>query len=120
MMISKLRMECGSGFTSKLEAMFKDMELSKDIMASFKQVCGSWVLKKEKYYLFDLLTLHLIKQQSRVSGSISLDFTAHILTMGMWPPYPSVDVTLPPFVRQPSLSFFSFPFSLFTYTSPDV
>lgn len=30
--------ECGSGFTVKLEGMFKDMELSKDIMLAFKQV----------------------------------------------------------------------------------
>ena len=30
--------ECGGGFTSKLEGMFKDMELSKDIMLAFKQV----------------------------------------------------------------------------------
>ena len=37
-MLSKLKQECGSAFTSKLEGMFKDMELSKDIMTSFKQV----------------------------------------------------------------------------------
>jgi len=30
--------ECGGGFTSKLEGMFKDMELSKDIMVNFRQV----------------------------------------------------------------------------------
>ena len=30
--------ECGGGFTSKLEGMFKDMDLSKDIMTAFKQV----------------------------------------------------------------------------------
>jgi cullin-4 len=36
-MISKLKTECGSGFTSKLEGMFKDVELSKDIMISFRQ-----------------------------------------------------------------------------------
>ncbi|MPC15121.1 Cullin-4B [Portunus trituberculatus] len=36
-MLSKLKQECGPGFTSKLEGMFKDMELSKDIMLAFKQ-----------------------------------------------------------------------------------
>jgi cullin-4 len=30
--------ECGAGFTSKLEGMFKDMELSKDLATAFKQV----------------------------------------------------------------------------------
>jgi len=37
-MLSKLKQECGGAFTSKLEGMFKDMELSKDIMLQFKQV----------------------------------------------------------------------------------
>ena len=36
-MISKLKAECGSGFTSKLEGMFKDVELSRDVMASYRQ-----------------------------------------------------------------------------------
>ena len=35
--------ECGGGFTSKLEGMFKDMELSKDVMVAFKQVSGTTV-----------------------------------------------------------------------------
>lgn len=37
-MLSKLKQECGGAFTGKLEGMFKDMELSKDIMVQFKQV----------------------------------------------------------------------------------
>lgn len=37
-MLSKLKQECGGGFTSKLEGMFKDMELSKDINVAFRQV----------------------------------------------------------------------------------
>lgn len=37
-MLSKLKQECGGGFTCKLEGMFKDMELSKDINITYKQV----------------------------------------------------------------------------------
>ena len=37
-MLSKLKQECGGVFTLKLEGMFKDMELSKDIMGAFDQV----------------------------------------------------------------------------------
>ena len=37
-MLSKLKQECGGGFTSKLEGMFKDMDLSKDINVAYKQV----------------------------------------------------------------------------------
>uniref|UniRef100_A0A8C3LZY0 Cullin-4B n=2 Tax=Chrysolophus pictus TaxID=9089 RepID=A0A8C3LZY0_CHRPC len=51
-MLSKLKHECGAAFTSKLEGMFKDMELSKDIMIQFKQV-----LLKSLPWLLHLLKL---------------------------------------------------------------
>lgn len=35
-MITKLKTECGSQFTNKLEGMFKDIDLSHDVMSSFK------------------------------------------------------------------------------------
>lgn len=38
--------ECGAAFTSKLEGMFKDMELSKDVMVQFKQVLLACVCAK--------------------------------------------------------------------------
>lgn len=38
--------ECGAAFTSKLEGMFKDMELSKDIMVHFKQASGGRALRR--------------------------------------------------------------------------
>ncbi len=41
--INFLFIECGNVFTSKLEGMFKDMELSKDIMAAFEQVIRSGI-----------------------------------------------------------------------------
>ena len=34
-MLSKLKNECGSGFTQKLEGMFKDMEISKELSIAF-------------------------------------------------------------------------------------
>ena len=34
-MITKLKAECGSQFTNKLEGMFNDMELSHDIISAF-------------------------------------------------------------------------------------
>ena len=40
MMISKLKAECGAAFTNKLEGMFKDVDLSKDALTSFRNsVC---------------------------------------------------------------------------------
>ena len=35
-MLTKLKAECGAAFTNKLEGMFKDCDLSRDIMASFR------------------------------------------------------------------------------------
>jgi len=72
-MLSKLKQECGGGFTSKLEGMFKDMELSKDINIAFKQHMGNL----------------------RYPQLSNIDLTVSILTMGYWPTYPVLEVTLP-------------------------
>eukprot|EP00180_Rhodochaete_pulchella_P000265 Plantae.Rhodophyta-Rhodochaete_pulchella.ctg119.p1 GENE.Plantae.Rhodophyta-Rhodochaete_pulchella.ctg119~~Plantae.Rhodophyta-Rhodochaete_pulchella.ctg119.p1 ORF type:complete len:654 (-),score=151.85 Plantae.Rhodophyta-Rhodochaete_pulchella.ctg119:859-2796(-) len=37
LMLAKLKSECGAAFTNKLEGMFKDVDVSKDIMVSFAQ-----------------------------------------------------------------------------------
>ncbi|XP_014681402.1 PREDICTED: cullin-4A-like [Priapulus caudatus] len=71
-MLSKLKQECGGGFTSKLEGMFKDMELSRDINIAFKQ--------------------HL----QNISSPDNIDLTVNILTMGYWPTYVPVEVHMPP------------------------
>ncbi|XP_015235863.1 PREDICTED: cullin-4A [Cyprinodon variegatus] len=70
-MLSKLKHECGAAFTSKLEGMFKDMELSKDIMIQFKQY---------------------MQNQSEPS---MIELTVNILTMGYWPSYTPMEVHLP-------------------------
>ncbi|RWS29109.1 cullin-4A-like protein [Leptotrombidium deliense] len=70
-MLSKLKQECGAGFTSKLEGMFKDMELSKELMLAFKQ------------YLNNTMP----------HGKI--DMSVNILTMGYWPTYQTWEVNLP-------------------------
>ena len=36
-MIQKLKTECGSVYTNKMEGMFKDIDLSKDITSAFIQ-----------------------------------------------------------------------------------
>lgn len=72
-MLSKLKQECGGGFTSKLEGMFKDMELSKDINIAFKQ--------------------HISNSENK--DLINIDLTVNILTMGYWPTYPACEITMP-------------------------
>ena len=70
-MLSKLKQECGSAFTSKLEGMFKDMELSRELMHSFKQY------------------LH------HTNPSATIDMNVSILTTGYWPTYQPLDMVLP-------------------------
>ncbi|XP_077253878.1 cullin-4-like isoform X1 [Tasmannia lanceolata] len=71
-MISKLKTECGSQFTNKLEGMFKDIELSKEINESFKQ-----------------------SSQARMKLPSGIEMSVHVLTTGYWPTYPPMDVRLP-------------------------
>ncbi|KAF7633371.1 CULLIN_2 domain-containing protein [Meloidogyne graminicola] len=74
-MLSKLRTECGAGLTQKLEGMFKDMELSKDFCATFKQY------------------LEASDKEKRFS---KLEVNIAVLTMGNWPTYPLLEVNIPP------------------------
>ncbi|UJR09956.1 hypothetical protein I4U23_014180 [Adineta vaga] len=70
-MLLKLKQECGNVFTSKLEGMFKDMELSKDIMTAFEQ--------------------HVNARD--IPGNINMYVS--VLTMGFWPTYQPVSAILP-------------------------
>eukprot|EP00741_Cyanophora_paradoxa_P010023 tig00000157_g9709.t1 len=70
-MISKLKNECGSTFTNKLEGMFKDIDLSKDIMGTFRQS----------------------SRHAELLGDIELHVS--VLTTGSWPPYTADKVNLP-------------------------
>jgi len=72
-MLSKLKAECGAGFTSKLEGMFRDMELSKDINAAFKQHMD-----------------HLPN-----SSDYKIDLTVSVLSMAFWPTYQPMEVNIP-------------------------
>ena len=63
--------ECGSGFTSKLEGMFKDVELSRDVMVSFRESSFARHLKSD------------------------VELSVHVLTQGYWPTYPPAEVSLP-------------------------
>jgi len=59
-MIAKLKTECGYQWTNKLEGMFKDVQLSKDLMAEFKKV-----------------------MTASVTSDVQLD--VNVCTTGMWP-----------------------------------
>eukprot|EP00854_Cymbomonas_tetramitiformis_P000968 gene968-1486_t len=86
-MIGKLKSECGSQFTNKLEGMFKDIDLSKDIMLSFRQSAqGSNAAMRVAAW--DTL-------QARSKLPTGMEMTVHVLTTGYWPTYAPMEVNLP-------------------------
>lgn len=80
-MVSRLKTECGSAFTSKLEGMFKDIDLSEQLMKQFQE------------------------QLLGASGPKPVDTTVHILTASYWPTYGTEPVILPPELGQACASF---------------
>jgi len=70
--LAKLKVECGAGFTSKLEGMFKDVSLSKELLASFRASGEA--------------------ARARESGVLpsNLDVSVSVLTAGFWPTYGTV------------------------------
>jgi hypothetical protein len=69
MLLNPLK-ECGAGFTHNLEQMFKDIDLAKDVMASFKNTRAG-------------------------HGKDGLDLFVNVLSASAWPSYPDVAVNLP-------------------------
>ena len=69
--VSKLMAECGTGYTSKMEGMFKDVELSKDILSS---------------YSAHLSGLENAPNATPISSSSrKVDMEVQVLTTGYWP-----------------------------------
>ncbi|VDO88126.1 unnamed protein product [Heligmosomoides polygyrus] len=67
--------ECGAGFTQKLEGMFRDMELSKDLGGAFR----NYIQHESSLGRFDEV----------------VECSVNVLTMGQWPAYENLQVTLP-------------------------
>ena len=65
-LVSLLKIECGGLFTSKLEGMFKDIEVSREISTNFKALNVS-----------------------------PFDFNVIVLSSAFWPTYPITSITLP-------------------------
>jgi cullin-4 len=85
MCISKLKAECGSQFTNKLEGMFKDVDLSHDVMNAFKSGTTATAAT----------TTTTTTNAQLASVAPGLDMSVHVLTSGFWPTYPILECTLP-------------------------
>ncbi|KAA8652610.1 cullin family protein [Aspergillus tanneri] len=86
-MLSRLKTECGSGFTHNLESMFKDMDVARDEMAAYSSI------QRER------------KQRLPVDLSVS------VLSAAAWPTYPDVQVRIPPEIATATSDFEKFYYS---------
>ena len=67
--LSKLKAECGTAYTSKMEGMFKDMEMSRDIMSSYAAYASG-------------------ATNAASTSAKAVDMEVQVLTTGYWPVYP--------------------------------
>lgn len=77
-MVSQLKAECGYQFTSKLEGMFNDMRISKDMQAQYKESRRS------------------MSSHQQIG---KIDMEVDVLTNGYWPSQNVPPCTLPPTVQ---------------------
>ncbi|KAK0664189.1 Cullin-4A [Lasiodiplodia hormozganensis] len=75
-MLARLKTECGAGFTQNLEQMFKDIELSREEMASYKS---------------------LLEERG---DKAPVDLSVSILSASAWPTYPDIPVIIPAEIQQ--------------------
>lgn len=78
-MLTRLKTECGSGFTQNLEQMFKDVELAREEMQSYKE---------------------RLEDREGYSKGKSLELNVNILSAAAWPTYPDVPVVVPANVKK--------------------
>ncbi|KAJ3302198.1 Cullin-4 [Kappamyces sp. JEL0829] len=71
-MLVKLKSECGAGFTTKLEGMFKDIDLSREVVQSFQDTA---------------------RYANRLDAN--MEFSVNVLTASYWPTYPQIELNLP-------------------------
>ncbi|MCP9263411.1 Cullin-4A [Dirofilaria immitis] len=93
-MLSKLKQECGAAFTTRLEGMFKDMEVSKDLGVAFKQYME-----------------HGSPDRKLKHNTNQIEFNVNVLTMGHWPTYEYMEVAIPPTLAEYQEHFQNFYFS---------
>lgn len=84
-MVSQLKAECGYQFTSKLEGMFNDMRISRDMQDSYKNYKRTQALQ----------------EHGETTGSSKpIDIEVDVLTNGYWPSQNIPACTLPQVVQE--------------------
>ena len=79
--LSNFELECGAGFTHNLEQMFKDMELAREEITSYKSMLEERQIKS------------------------SVDLNVSVLSASAWPSYPDVVIEIPRNIQKATASF---------------
>ena len=87
-LIGKLKAECGHQYTSRLEGMFKDMELSKALMKQYAQGAPPPPLPTTSP-----------SSPASPPQPANTELSVHVLTTGFWPMPAPVPLSLPPFCQ---------------------
>ncbi|KAK5167738.1 uncharacterized protein LTR77_007437 [Saxophila tyrrhenica] len=78
-MLARLKTECGSGFTQNLEQMFKDIDLAREEMQSYKQRLEDRIgYEKGKH----------------------IDLNVNVLSAAAWPTYDDIPCAVPPNIKR--------------------
>ncbi|KAK4696510.1 hypothetical protein P7C71_g1401, partial [Lecanoromycetidae sp. Uapishka_2] len=80
-MLTRLKSECGAGFTHNLEQMFKDIEMAREEITSYKSM--------------------LDERQIRPA----FDLSVNVLSSASWPTYPNVKINVPESVLNATADF---------------
>ncbi|RMX93773.1 hypothetical protein D0867_14093 [Hortaea werneckii] len=78
-MLTRLKTECGAGFTQNLEQMFKDVELAREEMQSYKS---------------------RLEERVGYEKGKNVDLNVNILSAAAWPTYPDIPVVIPSNVKK--------------------
>ncbi|KAK4546256.1 hypothetical protein LTR36_001933 [Oleoguttula mirabilis] len=78
-MLARLKTECGAGFTQNLEQMFKDVELAREEMQSYKQ---------------------RLEDRVGYEKGRNVDLSVNILSAAAWPTYPDIPVVIPANIKR--------------------
>lgn len=78
-MLTRLKTECGSAFTQNLEQMFKDVELAREEMQSYKQ---------------------RLEDRIGYEKGKNVDLSVNILSAAAWPSYPDIPVVIPANIKR--------------------
>ena len=113
LMIAKLKSECGHQFTSRLEGMFRDMDLSKQIMRTWKEGDAQAQVRTQTnrggWFRDAAVDLHarahscccmLVVCVCLVQLSGGCELSVSVLTTGFWPLPTVPQCKLPPEVRR--------------------